>query len=139
MERPGILHQEKTLHRNVQCLFWFLFAISRLLPAKKQQKCSVRQKPPVFALVLLPAVCYTTVILDLPFSSRVCHTILRQALVFYVRLLLVPGCVLYGVFLLFSGAAPQLTLGIVDPLTGCDAVRFAIQTARRNGRAVLLG
>ena len=34
---------------------------------------------------------------------------------------------------------PQLALGIVDPLTGCDAVRFAMQTARRNGRAVLLG
>jgi len=28
-------------------------------------------------------------------------------------------------------------MGIVDPMTGRDAVRFAMQTAQENGRAVL--
>lgn len=33
----------------------------------------------------------------------------------------------------------SLTLGIVDPMTGRDAVRFAMKTPTRNGRAVLVG
>ena len=31
----------------------------------------------------------------------------------------------------------RVTMGIVDPMTGRDAVRFAMQTAQENGRAVL--
>ena len=32
----------------------------------------------------------------------------------------------------------RLTIGIVDPMTGCDAVRFAMKAARKNGRTILL-
>lgn len=32
----------------------------------------------------------------------------------------------------------HLTLGIVDPMTGCDAVRFAMNAVQKNGRTVLL-
>mgnify|MGYP000642299200 CR=1 FL=1 len=32
----------------------------------------------------------------------------------------------------------QLTIGIVDPMTSRDAVRFAMKAARKNGRTVLL-
>lgn len=35
-------------------------------------------------------------------------------------------------------SGPQLTLGIVDPMTGRDAVRFAMKAEQRNGRVVLL-
>ena len=31
----------------------------------------------------------------------------------------------------------RITLGIVDPMTGRDAVRFAMQTAQEDGRTVL--
>ena len=31
----------------------------------------------------------------------------------------------------------RITLGIVDPMTGRDAVRFAMQTAQEGGRTVL--
>jgi hypothetical protein len=32
----------------------------------------------------------------------------------------------------------HLTIGIVDPMTSRDAVRFAMKAARKNGRTVLL-
>jgi hypothetical protein len=32
----------------------------------------------------------------------------------------------------------HLTIGIVDPMTGRDAVRFAMKAARKNGRTILL-
>ena len=35
-------------------------------------------------------------------------------------------------------SSPQLTLGIVDPMTGRDAVRFAMKAEHRNGRVVLM-
>lgn len=40
-------------------------------------------------------------------------------------------------YTLLSHHTPQLTLGIVDPMTNRDAVRFAMQTEQRNGRAIL--
>ena len=48
---------------------------------------------------------------------------------------------LEGVRLSLSGknGGQKLTLGIVDPMTGRDAVRFAMKTKIRNGRAVLIG
>ena len=47
---------------------------------------------------------------------------------------------LEGVRLSLSGknGGQKLTLGIVDPMTGRDAVRFAMKTKIRNGRAVLI-
>lgn len=47
---------------------------------------------------------------------------------------------LEGVRLSLSGknGGQRLTLGIVDPMTGRDAVRFAMKTKIRNGRAVLI-
>ena len=50
----------------------------------------------------------------------------------------------YGSVMKLKGLAvistpePRLTLGIVDPMTGRDAVRFAMKTKIRNGRAVLI-
>lgn len=47
---------------------------------------------------------------------------------------------LEGARLSLSGknGGQRLTLGIVDPMTGRDAVRFAMKTKIRNGRAVLI-